>query len=237
MMIYISDPKAEVPALIFFSSSFRASTSFSRKYGESCILSVPQGFVSVYCYCQFCTPSTPQIKLLNGGRGQGKQASPYRTSGATHIPFLVQILYPKHGSYPPPSSLGSTLPVPSTATLPNISSTSPILPHSGGLRSSVTWTQPPVGFALRSRDQRDCADEAANAAAVERTEGSCWASWDRVIWRKGRNFGLGVNVEREGGRVEVLPRERLGVGGAVGRRVRRCEEGTVGWGWMYCCIL
>ena len=39
-----------------------------------------------------------------------------------------------------------------------------------------------------------------------------------------------MNVEREGGKVEVVPRERLGVGGVVWRKVRRCEEGVVGWG-------
>lgn len=64
----------------------------------------------------------------------------------------------------------------------------------------------------------------ANALAWEITTGS-WVAWvARVAWRSSRKWGFGVKVWGVGGRVVVVPRAREGVGGVVGRRLRRCEE-------------
>jgi hypothetical protein len=49
----------------------------------------------------------------------------------------------------------------------------------------------------------------------------------------GRKEGVSVTEEGVGGRVVVVPRERRGVGGEVGRRERMCVLGIVGCGWMY----
>ena len=44
---------------------------------------------------------------------------------------------------------------------------------------------------------------------------------DRVLWRRERKRGLGVNVAKVGGWVGVEPRDKEGVTGIVGRRLRR----------------
>lgn len=47
--------------------------------------------------------------------------------------------------------------------------------------------------------------------------------------------GFSIREEGVGGRAVVLPMERLGEGGEVGRRVRRCVvEGEEGCGKAYC---
>ena len=73
----------------------------------------------------------------------------------------------------------------------------------------------------------------AKADASERTSGSDEACFWRIVFRRERKSGFSVKVFGEGGRVVVVPRTREGVGGVVGRRVRRWRVGDDGSLWTY----
>lgn len=49
--------------------------------------------------------------------------------------------------------------------------------------------------------------------------------------------GFSVTEVGVGGRAVVVPIARDGVGGWVGRRVRMWEDGVVGEGKTYCCVV
>jgi hypothetical protein len=74
--------------------------------------------------------------------------------------------------------------------------------------------------------------EVARAAAEEIRKGSLWAWVLRVWWRMRRKLGLEVTEEGVGGLAVVVPIAREPLGGDVGRKVRRCVVGCVGWGKM-----
>lgn len=48
-----------------------------------------------------------------------------------------------------------------------------------------------------------------------------------------RKEGVSITDDGVGGRDVVVPRERRGVGGVVGRRERMWDWGWVGCGWTY----
>jgi hypothetical protein len=75
----------------------------------------------------------------------------------------------------------------------------------------------------------------ANAAAWDWIPGS-EAAWSfRTDWRRKRKWGFSVRESGVGGILEVVPIERLGEGGEVGRRERMEDvDGDVGLGWTYC---
>lgn len=74
----------------------------------------------------------------------------------------------------------------------------------------------------------------AKAAAWDCRPGSEVAWRERTELRMERNLGLGSREEGVGGRALVVPIERLGEGGVVGRKVRMCDVvGEDGLGKTY----
>ena len=73
----------------------------------------------------------------------------------------------------------------------------------------------------------------ANAVAEAMTVGSEAACSARTECRIDRNLGFSLKVEGVGGLLGEVPIARAGVGGVVGRRVRRVEERVRSSGKVY----